>query len=147
MTVTATNAGGAIGRATATTGLITTAPPRDTDHLDDPTASTGTPTTPTTPTNAPAAPVRLRITGISATGPAIVWCQDKGCRYPPTRLRFALNQATTVRLLLRTRARGHWTQVASTTLQGHRGVNRHRIAGRWHGHLFPTGPVQILIQI
>jgi hypothetical protein len=26
-------------------------------------------------------------------------------------------------------------------------VNRDRIAGRWHGHLFSTGPVQILVQI
>ena len=42
---------------------------------------------------------------------------------------------------------GHFTPVATTTLHGHRGINRDRIAGRWHGHLFPTGPVQILVQI
>lgn len=101
-------------------------------------------TTPTTPTTTPPPP---RITGISATATTIVWCHGAGCLYPATRLRFSLNRATAVRLLLRTRAHGHYTQVATTILHGHQGVNQHRIAGRWHGHLYPTGPVQILIQI
>ena len=88
-----------------------------------------------------------RIAGISTTSTTIVWCQGAGCRYPATRLRFSVNRATTVRLVLRTRAHGHYTQVATTILHGHQGINQDRIAGRWHGHLFPTGPVQILIQI
>jgi hypothetical protein len=111
-----------------------------------PLSGTGVAVTPTPTPTGPAAPVKLRITGISATAATIVWCKDTGCQYPLTRLRFTLNHATTVRLVLRSRARGHWTRIARTTLAGHRGINRHRIAGRWHGHLFPTGPVQILVQ-
>jgi hypothetical protein len=70
-----------------------------------------------------------------------------GCRYPPTRVRFELNRATTVRLVLQTRVHGHWKQVATTHLHGRPGVNRDRIAGRWHGRLVPAGPVRILVQI
>ncbi|MGH3600733.1 MAG: hypothetical protein ACRDQH_10715 [Pseudonocardiaceae bacterium] len=58
-----------------------------------------------------------------------------------------LSHTATVRLALRTRAHGHWKQVATTNLHGRQGINRDRIAGRWHGHLFPAGPVQILVQI
>jgi streptogramin lyase len=121
-----------------------------------------TPSTPVTTTPAPAPPAtgtapapapaptptaQLRITGIRATANTIVWCQSAGCQYPATQLRFALNRPTAVRLLLRTRVHGHWKQVATTTLRGHSGINYDRIAGRWHGHLFPTGAVQILAQI
>lgn len=67
--------------------------------------------------------------------------------YPPTRVRFELNRATTVRLVPQTRVQGHWKQVATTQLHGHPGVNRDRIAGRWHGRLVPAGPVGILVQI
>ena len=102
-------------------------------------------TTPTKPRTAPA--LRLRITAISATTATIVWCHNDGCQYPASRLRFALNRAATIRLLLHTHTQRHWTRVASTTLRGHRGINRRRIAGRWHGHLYPIGAVQILVQI
>jgi hypothetical protein len=136
VTVTATNAGGSASRASATTGVVAAPAP-----------TVPASTTPTTPTTPPAPPVQPRIAGISATGTAIVWCQGDGCPYPTTSLRFALNRATSVRLVLRTRPRGHWTEVATAMLHGHRGVNRARIAGRWHGHLFPTGAVQVLVQI
>ena len=113
-----------------------------------PPASPTTTTTPTTPTVPPSpTPAQLQITRISATAATIRWCQDVGCPYPATRLRFTLNRAASVRLLLRTRAHGHYKQVATTILHGHQGSNRHLIAGRWHGHLFPIGPVQILVQI
>jgi hypothetical protein len=116
-----------------------------------PTTTTTTPitTTPTTPTPRPVLPVPVhpRITGISATGSTVVWCRGTGCRYPPTRVRFELNRATTVRLVLQTRDHGHWKQVATATLHGHPGLNRDRIAGRWHGRLVPAGPVRILVQI
>lgn len=93
-------------------------------------------------------PVHTQITGISATGTTIVWCEGAGCRYPTTRLRFELNRGTTVRLVLvRTRLHGRWKQVATSTLRGHAGVNRDRIAGRWHGHLVSAGRVQIFGQI
>jgi hypothetical protein len=113
-----------------------------------------TPITPSTP------PAQARITRISATATTIVWCRGAGCRYPLTRLRFSLKRATSVRLVLRTRVHGHYRQVATTILHGHRGfnqdriagrwhegLNHDRIAGRWHGHLFPVGPVQILVQV
>ena len=133
--VTATGAGGSLSRASATTGTVAAAP--------TPTAPTSTSPTNTTPTT----PVQVQITGISVTGTRIVWCQDDGCGYPTTSLGFVLNRATTVRLVLRTRVHGHYKQVATATLNGHQGINQHRIPGRWHGHLFPTGPVQILVQI
>jgi hypothetical protein len=66
---------------------------------------------------------------------------------PATRLAFTLNRATTVQLLLRTVVHGRFKQDSITLLHGHRGVNRHRLAGRWHGHPFPIGRVQILVQI
>jgi hypothetical protein len=122
------------------------APPATTPSPAPPatTTTTLTPTRPLTPTGGP---VSLRITGISVTSTTVVWCERAGCPYPTTRLQFALNRATSVRLLLRTRVHGHWSDVATTTLHGHLGINRDRIAGRWHGHLFPTGAVQILVQI
>jgi DNA-binding beta-propeller fold protein YncE len=129
---------------TTTTPTATTAPTTPAPTTSTP---TNTPTTPTTSPVPPTPPVPPRVAGISATAATIVWCHGAGCRYPATRLRFSLNRATTVRLVLRTPAHGHDQPVATTFLHGHRGTNQHRIAGRWHGHLYPTGPVQILVQI
>lgn len=90
----------------------------------------------------------LQITGISATSGTIAWCRGRSCQYPTTGLRFTLNRATTVRLvLLRTRIGGHFTPVATATLQGHRVANRHRIAGRWHNDLYAIGLAGIRVQI
>jgi hypothetical protein len=112
-----------------------------------PTPTTTTPTTPTPVTPPPGPVVRTQISQVSLTANLVVWCQGHGCRYPSAALRFVLNHATTVRLALRTRVHEHWKQVATTNLRAHRGGNRDRIAGRWHGHLVPVGPVQILVQI
>jgi hypothetical protein len=46
--------------------------------------------------------MQLRITSTSATATTIVWFQGDGCQYPAARLRFTLNRATTVWLLLPT---------------------------------------------
>jgi WD40 repeat protein len=114
-------------------------------------AASSTPTTTTPPPTIiptlPGPPLRLRISGISATGTSIVWCRSDGCPYPTTGLRFTLNRPAAIRLVLRIRVHGRWNQVATTTLHGHPGINRDRIAGRWHGDLIPTGPVQICVQI
>jgi hypothetical protein len=48
---------------------------------------------------------------------------------------------------VRLQGRGHYRRVATAILHGHQGFNQPRIAGRWHGHLFIAGPVQILVQI
>jgi hypothetical protein len=113
-----------------------------------PTTSTTTPPAPT-PIPSPPAPkartVPTKLTGISVSG-SVLWCRGKDCRYPTARLRFDLNQAATLRLVLRTRSQGHWRQVATAAVHGHGGVNRHRIAGRWHGLLVPAGPVEILVE-
>jgi hypothetical protein len=110
-------------------------------------AAEPTPTSPPTPTPPTTPPVQTQITKISATSTTIVWCHGAGCRYPATRLRFSLNRATSVRLVLRTRTRGQYRPVATRILRGHQGFNQDRIAGGWHGHLLPAGPVQILVQI
>jgi DNA-binding beta-propeller fold protein YncE len=115
------------------------------ESANNPTTTTPTRTTPVSPPPAPAS--GTQISEISVTMKLVIWCRGHGCRYPSTALRFLLNHTATVRLALRTRAHGHWKQVATTKLKGHRGMNRHRIAGRWHGLLVPTGPVQILVQI
>jgi hypothetical protein len=112
-------------------------------------AVTTTPPTPTPP--APVSPERPvvapQITRVSATGTEIVWCRGERCQYPSTQLRFTLNRATTIRLVLRTRRHGRWQQATTTRINGHAGLNRRRIAGRWAGHLVPTGRVQVLVQI
>jgi hypothetical protein len=89
-------------------------------------------------------PLRYRWT-VGATR-TIAWL-DGIVAIAPTFLRFELNRATTVRLVLQGRVHGHWKQVATTQLHGHPGVNRDRIAGRWHGRPVPAGPVRILVQI
>jgi hypothetical protein len=112
-------------------------------------AAATTPPTPTPP--APAPPKRSvvapQITRVSATGTEIVWCRGERCQYPSTQLRFTLNRATTIRLVLRTRRHGRWRQATTTRIDAHAGLNRRRIAGRWEGHLVPEGRVQILVQI
>jgi hypothetical protein len=118
---------------------VTAAPPGTTT----PTTTIPTPPMPATP----GTPLQPRITGISASATTIVWCHGAGCRFPATSLRFSLDRAARVRLVLRTRAHGHLRQAATTILPGYQGVNRNRIAGRWHGRLLPAGPVEILVQI
>jgi YVTN family beta-propeller protein len=138
---------------TATASITYTVEPAATSTATTPTTTTPTTTTPntttpTTPVTPPPGPaVRTQISQMSLTTNLVVWCRGHGCRYPSTALRFMLNHTATVRLALRTRAHGHWKQVATTNLHGHQGINRDRIAGRWHGLLFPAGPVQILVQI
>jgi DNA-binding beta-propeller fold protein YncE len=132
--------------ATSTTihYTVASAPPPTTSTS---TTATSTTTATTTPTIPPAPPMAPRITQISTTTTTVVWCHGADCAYPSTRLRFSLNRAATVRLVLRTRRQGHFQRVATTILHGHQGSNQDRLAGRWRGHLFPAGPVQILVQI
>lgn len=43
-------------------------------------------------------------------------------------------------------SKGAWRRVAADTVNGHRGTNPIRIAGRWNGQLVPARAVQILVQ-
>jgi hypothetical protein len=101
-------------------------------------------TTTAAPPTATPPPAPTRISDV-ALSKVVTWCAT--CRYPSARLRFRLNRAVTVRLVLRVRSDGHWRQDALATLRGHEGANRFRLAGRWHGHLVPAGRVQILVEL
>jgi hypothetical protein len=50
-------------------------------------------------------------------------------------------------LVLRAYVRSRWRQVADSTLHGHRGADRFRVAGRWHGQMVPGRRVQILVEL
>jgi hypothetical protein len=90
-----------------------------------------------------AAPVTA--TKISSTKATVTLCWGSGCGYPNTRLRFRLNRAATVRLVLAARLNGRWRQVATTSVHAQRGSNSYRIAGRWHGQLVPVRKVRLQI--
>jgi YVTN family beta-propeller protein len=146
-TVTATSGDGKSSTTSRTYTVIAAPVVTTTPPAPPVTTSAPAPPAPTPPTPAPRAAIRpLQITGISTTRNTVVWCPGQRCHYPSARLRFGLNQPTTVRLLLRIRSHGHWKTIATTSVRGHSGANLHRIAGRWHGHLVPVGPVEILVQ-
>jgi len=141
-TVTATSADGLTASASVTY-TVNAAPVVVTPT---PVAATPTPVA-VTPTPTPAAPVPVVATTVSTSTRTVTWCWTSGCDYPNTQLRFDLNQAATVRLVLRAKVHGHWRQVAMTSVHGRRGSNSYRIAGRWHGQLVPARPVQLLVQL
>jgi hypothetical protein len=60
---------------------------------------------------------------------------------------FALTKAAQIRLVLDRRHQGHWRQAGSSSFAAHRGENRRRIAGRWHGQLVTAGPAQLIVQL
>jgi len=147
---------------TATASMTVTAPPVAPPPLvtaATPTAATApaAPTAPAEPT-APAAattPVAqpavaplippVTISGIELTSATITWCRH--CTYPGSRLTFNLSAKADVRLALMAKIHGHWTQVAATTVHGHRGHNSFRVGGRWHGQLVPHRVTRILVHI
>jgi hypothetical protein len=102
---------------------------------------------PQTTTAPPTPPPLLRVTAISTTAKTVTWCRGPGCKYPSTRLLFDLNGPTTVRLVLSRHDDVGWKRVATASISGHIGLNRHRLAGRWHGALVPAGPVRIALQV
>lgn len=66
-------------------------------------AAASTPPTSASPTT---------ITKVSLSKPVLIWCWGHGCVYPRTRLRFHLNRAATVRLVLLANVHGRWRSVA-----------------------------------
>ena len=136
ITVTATNGQGA--NATQTLTLAVGA------------QATAAPTTPAPPTPTPAptpAPTPLAISKVGLSRPDVVWCFGQGCQYPNTHIRFTLNRAAPVRLVLQASANGNWKKVTVATVSGHSGSNNRRLAGRWHGGLVPARKVRILVQL
>jgi hypothetical protein len=110
-----------------------------------PPATTTATTTPTPSATATTAP--LSVTSISLTTKTITWCRGPVCKYPSTWLLFDLNRPTTVRLVLSRHDHAGWHSVATASINGHDGLNRVRLAGRWNGALVPAGPVKIALQV
>jgi hypothetical protein len=103
---------------------------------------------PTAPAPAPApAPTPLAISNVGLSRSDVVWCFGHGCQYPNTHIRFTLNRAATVRLVLQANAKGSWKKVAVAMVSGHGGSNSRVLAGRWHGGLVPARKVRILVQL
>jgi hypothetical protein len=98
-------------------------------------------------TGAPSRTAPITVTKVSTTTAIVAWCRGSSCRYPDARLRFALNRAATVKLVLSAKSNGHWRRVATTTVDAHRGSNSYRIAGRWHGQLLPARQVRVQLQL
>ncbi len=100
---------------------------------------------PSAATPPPVTPAPVTATKISISRSTVTWCRGSGCRYPDTQLRFRLNRAATVRLVLSAKLNGRWRQVGATSVHAHRGSNSYRIAGRWHGQLVPVRHVRLKI--
>lgn len=95
----------------------------------------------------PETPAPATATKISTSTVTVTWCHGSGCGYPDTKLRFQLNHAATVRLVLSAKVDGRWRQVAATSVHAHRGSNSYRIAGRWHGQLVPVRQVRLQLEL
>jgi hypothetical protein len=87
------------------------------------------------------------IWGIRLDRSQVVWCRGNGCTYPDAHVEFQLKAAAEVRLVLRAHVDGRWRQVAVANLAAHRGSNRYRLAGRWHGQLVPVRDVRLQVQV
>lgn len=137
--------------ASTTTPLATSSTPASTPSTGTTpatTQSTGTPVPSSTPVTSvtPKSAAAPLIYDVATSSHTVVWCKGAGCSYPNTALSFRARQATTVRLVLRASVGGKWTQVGSLSVHARRGLNKHRLAGRWHGALTPARPVQLIVQ-
>jgi hypothetical protein len=70
------------------------------------------------------------------------WCGT--CSYPNATIEFSLSKAAEVRMRLYAPVDGKEQLVHTDTLNGHRGANRFRLAGRWKGQLVPKRGVHIV---
>jgi hypothetical protein len=85
----------------------------------------------------------LQLTDLLVSSRTIRWC--RGCEFPQVRLAFGLSRSAVVHLTLSTQRDGTWRQVGTATSNRHTGQNRIRVAGRWHGHLVPTGTYRVML--
>lgn len=149
--VTATSRDG--GTRSASITYVVNAPPPTTTQTtpSTPTTTQTTPSTPTTPATSttpttPTATPPPVVHSIAVSRKTVVWCRGSHCTYPNATLSFRATRAESVRLLLRIKASGHWRQVGVAKVKAHAGLNRIRIAGRWHGALVPARKVELLVQ-
>jgi hypothetical protein len=62
-------------------------------------------------------------------------------------MRFSLNRAASVHLVLRTRSGKQWRQLATVNVNGHKGITTRHLAGRWKGKAGSLRSVQLLVQL
>ncbi len=130
-TVTATSADGQTARASISYTVVA--------------AAASQPSAPSPPTTSP--PQGAKISHIELVRAPVVWCLRAGCPYPATMVRFSLTASARVRLTLLAHGAARWHEVAVSTIGARSGVNRYRLAGRWHGQLFPSRQLRLLVQL
>jgi hypothetical protein len=62
-------------------------------------------------------------------------------------VQFSLTASARVRLTLLARGAARWHEVAVSTIHARPDVNRYRLAGRWHGQLFPSRQLRLVVQL
>lgn len=153
-TVTATSHDRATGTATIDYTVVAPTPTISTPTTSTTTTTTqpATTTTPTTPTTTRTTPTskssKAKLSNVSASKTVVVACNAKrtGCEYKIAQLRFSLNRAAAVHLVLRVRDGKHWRQVAAANIQGRKGATKHHLSGRWQGKAVP-GSARLLLQL
>ncbi len=115
------------------------------------TAPSGPATSTTTTAQITQSPVAQSMTprviyDVGDSGNTITWYFGARCSYPKTMLTFRTRRAVAVRLALGARVGGAWKQIGSVSIRDHAGLNKLRIAGRWHGALTPARSVRLKVQ-
>ncbi len=108
-------------------------------------AAASQPSAPSQPTTS--LPQAAKISHIELVRAPVVWCLRAGCPYPGTMVQFSLTASARVRLTLLARGAARWHEVAVSTIHARPDVNRYRLAGRWHGQLFPSRQLRLVVQL
>jgi hypothetical protein len=84
-----------------------------------------------------------RLLQVTMKPPTIVW--RKGHRAPQLWLSFLLSRPATLQVTMQARVHGRWQQVAVATAHSGAGLDRLQLVGRWHGLMFPTRHVRLVV--